>query len=179
VRRGLLAAPLVAAAALAAGGFPDHAPVAMTGGFGERTCASCHFGTDLNDPGGAFAIEGVPARYVPGAEYALRVRLARPGMGAAGFQLTARYAGGGGAGAQAGSLAAEGAAEVRAAEDVQYAGHTDGRSAAAAGEAAWTVRWRAPDGGGPVVFHAAANAADGDESPLGDHVYTVQAIARP
>lgn len=179
MRRALLAAPLGAAVALAAAAFPDHAPAAMTGGFGERTCATCHFGAEPNDPAGTFAVEGVPERFVPGAEYALRVRLARPGMGAAGFQLSARYAEGPDAGAQAGTLAAEGAAEVRAEFGVQYAGHTDGRSAAAEGQAAWTVRWRAPERGGAVVFHAAANAADGDESPLGDHVYTVQKTVRP
>jgi hypothetical protein len=173
--RGWIAAGAAGAALLAAAAFPDHAPVAMTGGFREGTCATCHFGADLDDPGGTFAVEGVPARYTPGAEYALRVRLVRPGMGAAGFQLAARYAGGDAAGRQAGALEAGEGAEVRSAGGVQYAGH-DG--AAAGEEAAWMLRWRAPEGGGAIVFHAVANAADGDESPLGDHVYTARAETR-
>ena len=174
MRRRSAAGAALVAAALAAAAFPDHAPVAMTGGFGEATCASCHFGSPLNDPGGSLAVDGIPARYAPGTTYDLRLRLARPGMEAAGFQLTARYTDG----AQAGALDAGPGAEVRVHEGVGYAGHTDG-AAADAGEAAWTVRWTAPDTGGAVVFHAVANAADGDESPLGDHVYTAEIGTRP
>lgn len=32
--------------------------------------------------------------------------------------------------------------------------------------------WRAPEGLGSVVFHIAANAANGDDSPLDDFIYT-------
>ena len=174
MKRHAAAGAALLVAAVAAAAFPDHAPVAMTGGFGEATCASCHFGSALNDADGSFAVDGVPARYSPGATYDLRVRLARPGMEAAGFQLTARYADG----TQAGALDAGAGAEVRVHEGVRYAGHTD-VAAADAGEAAWTVRWTAPESAGAVVFHAVANAADGDESPLGDYVYTAEIGTRP
>jgi hypothetical protein len=36
----------------------------------------------------------------------------------------------------------------------------------------WTLVWTAPDRGGTVMFHAAGNAADGDDSAMGDHVHT-------
>lgn len=166
-------------ALLAAAAFPDHAPLGLTGGFGEGTCATCHFGADLDAPGGTFAVDGVPERYTPGAEYALRVRIARPGMAAAGFQLSARYADGPAAGTGAGALEGSEGAAVRARGGVEYAGHSGAAHPGPGGEAAWTLRWRAPMEGGAVVFHAAGNAADGDGSPLGDHVYTARTVARP
>ncbi len=38
----------------------------------------------------------------------------------------------------------------------------------------WRIRWTAPaHPRGAVVFHLAANAANDDESPLGDFIYTM------
>jgi hypothetical protein len=41
------------------------------------------------------------------------------------------------------------------------------------------VPWTAPNGGGPVIFHAAANAADGNGSADGDFVYTATGESSP
>lgn len=171
---------LAAAASLAAAGsarvhgraYPYGAPPASTGGFGEPTCLMCHFGGELNDPAGSLAIEGLPARYAPGQAYRLIIRLRRPEMAVAGFQLSARTA----AGAQAGTLApADTRTQVQPGTGgVTYAGHTElGSRPASPGAAEWTVVWTAP-AAGPVSFHASANAADDDRSPLGDHVYAVE-----
>ncbi|HEX9611604.1 MAG TPA: choice-of-anchor V domain-containing protein, partial [Gemmatimonadales bacterium] len=46
-----------------------------------------------------------------------------------------------------------------------------GTSVAAGGTGRWTFRWTAPDAGA-VAFHVAANAANDDDSPLGDFIYT-------
>lgn len=187
-RPALVLLPLaLTAASLAAAGsarghgraFPYGAPPAHTGGFGEPTCAQCHFGGELNDPAGSLTIEGLPARYTPGQAYRLIIRLRRPQMGAAGFQLSARTP----AGAQAGTLApAEGGAasvQVQTADGIQYAGHTEpGSRLATPGAAEWRVVWTAPSAG-PVTFHAAANAADDDHSPLGDYVYAMERTAGP
>lgn len=43
----------------------------------------------------------------------------------------------------------------------------------------WTVRWTAPDSGRDLVVNVSAVAADGDDSQLGDHVYTLEAVAEP
>ena len=45
--------------------------------------------------------------------------------------------------------------------------------------ARWSFSWQAPteggpEGGGPVVIHVAANSGNGDNSPLGDLVYTTE-----
>jgi hypothetical protein len=182
----IMAGALALAAATAAAGsarvhgraYPYGAPAASTGGFGESTCQMCHVGAGLNEAGGSLAVEGLPERYAPGETYRLVVRLRRGEMGAAGFQLSARTA----AGAQAGRLEATGTqTTVQASGGVQYAGHTEaGSSPGQPGAAEWTVRWTAPArGAGPVRIHAAANAADGDRSPIGDHVYAVEKSVAP
>lgn len=183
----LTAVALAAAASLAAAGsarvhgraYPYGAPPGTTGGFGEPTCAMCHFGNALNAPAGSLTIEGLPARYTPGQAYRLIIRLRRPQMAVAGFQLSARTA----AGAQAGTLAAaaDGAesVQVQAAAGIQYAGHTeDGSRTATPGAAEWRVVWTAP-ASGSVTFSAAANAADDDNSPLGDYVYALERRSQP
>ena len=159
--------------------YPHGAPPGTTGGFGEPDCRQCHFGAELNEAGGSLAVDGLPSRYMPGETYRLIVRLRRGELGAAGFQLAARTA----AGAQAGRLAADDA-RTRVQEDpcgVQYAGHTTAGSAVASSDStAWTVQWTAPSAAaGPVTFSAAANAADGDASPLGDYVYALERAVPP
>jgi hypothetical protein len=187
MRSFLVAAAALAAAASLAGAdssrvhgraFPFGAPPGTTGGFGEPTCAQCHFGGELNDPAGSLTIEGLPERYTPGQAYRLIVRLRRPQMGAAGFQLSARTP----AGAQAGTLVPEAGSEavkVQTVAGISYIGHTEpGSRLATPGASEWRVLWTAASAG-PVTFHAAANAADDDRSPLGDYVYALERRARP
>lgn len=182
--RAAAAAFLMAAGALAAsplldrGGdvqaFPDHPPVAHTGGFGEPTCTRCHAGAAPNDAAGSLALRGAPEAYAPGGRYRIAVVLERAEMAAGGFQLAARCADG----TQAGRLAAADPARVGVAEDgrtgVSYAHQTaDGTAPARPGHAEWAVEWTAPAAGcGAVRFDGAANAGNGDGSALGDHVYT-------
>lgn len=176
-----LAAALTAAGSTRVHGraYPYGAPPGTTGGFGEPTCQMCHFGGELNDPAGSLTIEGLPERYTPGQAYRFIVRLRRPQMAAAGFQLSIRTA----AGAQAGTFAADSAAgvQVQAARGIQYAGHTEpGSRVPTPGAAAWPVFWTAPaTAAGPLTLSASANAGDGDSSPLGDYVYALERTARP
>ena len=159
---------------------PEH-----TGGFGEPTCHACHFAEPLNAPGGSLALEGVPPAYTPGATYRLTVRLRKPDMRRGGFQLAGRFADGSAAGQQAGTLRPVDAERVAitpaGSTAVQYAHHTlDGTALAHPDAAEWTLEWTPPDTArGPVVFHAAANAANDDASAFGDFVYTQQAQSRP
>jgi hypothetical protein len=185
-----LACALAALSALAgsrpARPYVDGPPPAHTGGFGEPTCAACHQGAVVDPPGGALELV-VPATFAPGGEHLVEVRLARPGMRRAGFQLSARFAAGELAGRQAGELLPvetppASQVGVVAAHAVSYAGHTaESAERIEAGEAWWRLRWRAPAGAtaAPVVFHAAANAADYDDSELGDRVYVASALSRP
>ncbi len=98
-------------------------------------------------------------------------------------------AAGWGATASAGAVAAALLAAAQAgtwADGVTYAQHTEAGSAPTApGTVSWTVEWRSPAAGThaaravPVVFHAAANAANDDASEFGDFIYTASATTRP
>lgn len=157
-------------------------PVAHTGGFGEPTCQACHFGADLNLSGSTLEIVGLGSTYQPGQAHRVTVRLTSFEMGAAGFQASARRAEGARRGRQAGALIpVDGRTEVAKGEtgDTQYIQHSRAGSRTNADIVEWTFDWRAPRGAGPVVFHVAANSANGDHSPLEDLVYTTSLQLRP
>lgn len=173
------AALLLSAPALLALHFRDGPPARVTGGFGEDSCAACHFGNELNESRGQLMLAGFPGLYEPGATYALELALARPGMAVAGFQLAIRSDPDR---AQAGTIAMPEAEAshtgVVTERGLQFAQHRLARSAPAAeGIVRWKLTWTAPETGGRVVLHAAAVAGDGDESQAGDHVYTLAAVS--
>jgi hypothetical protein len=147
---------------------------ARTGGFGEPSCHECHWNNELNDPSGRLTLSGVPEDYSPGRQYLITVALAHPELVRGGFQLSARFEDG----TNAGTFANTGPATETVPDEagrVFYAQQTKAGSAAPVkGAARWEVEWTAPAAGraGPILFHVAANAANGDASPLSDFVYT-------
>ncbi|WP_372638537.1 choice-of-anchor V domain-containing protein [Fodinibius sp.] len=161
--------------------YPEHLTGAFTGGFGEQTCRSCHFDYDLNPGEGRLSVSGVPGRITGGETLELRIRLEREELGRAGFQLSARYA----EGKQAGSFEIGDNDRMmfsKAAPDsVEYLQHSSrGSEPLREQETSWTVTWRAPQSlAGPVTFHVAANAANGDQSEFGDFIYTEEITANP
>lgn len=152
-------------------------PPGHTGGFGEPTCQACHEGEPLNAYGGSVTILGLPEAYEPGLSYLLTVVLRADETAVAGFQLSARFAGGPDAGITAGRLSST-SPRVTITEDAaarRYAHHTvDGSVAPDSDGSSWTVEWVAPAAGGAVVFHVAANSGNGDNSPLMDLVYQAE-----
>jgi hypothetical protein len=161
----------------------ERPPAAHTGGFGEPTCDACHFGDAVNSGPGTLRLGG-PGRWTPGETYIITIDLMHPDLRAAGFQLTARFAANG---EQAGRLTplepTARRTDITVDARVEYAHHLlAGTEPTAPGSASWRVRWTAPDAAPPgtsVLFHAAANAADGDDSPLGDFIYTAAAASSP
>lgn len=156
----------------------DGAPPAHTGGFGEPTCQACHVGGGLNAPGGALGVEGLPTSYRPGEPYRIRVVLHSEDMTAAGFQAALRFSGGDLDGTQAGRLEPiDSSTSVRrdSTTDVRYVQHSASGSGVSPSEVAvWSFRWTAPREEGVVLLHVAANSANGDNSPLGDLIYTAE-----
>lgn len=159
---------------------PEGPPPGHTGGFDEPTCQSCHTGYALDLPGGTLSVEGVPVRWEPGAEYVLTVVLRSEDMGAAGFQLSARTPDGLPAGRWS-------TLDDRVAVDVvgdtvppgAYARQTRvGSAVDDPGVVSWRLVWRAPLEAAEVWFHGAANSGNGDNSPLGDLVYTTSLATR-
>jgi hypothetical protein len=177
----IAAAAILPAVPLVATAFRDGPLPGFTGGFNEPACTQCHFDNPPNAPGGTLRIEGVPSTYTPGRRYALTISVARPGLTHGGFELASRFSAGPQAGRQAGTLTGlDARTRVIQSPDhaVQYIQHTRAGAEAAAGEARWRVEWIAPDRGqGDVTFHVAGNAANGDESPLGDFIYTASRSA--
>jgi hypothetical protein len=165
----------------AAARYAESAPPGFSGGFGEQTCHACHFHADLNAEPGRVTLSGVPERFVSGERYALTVTLTRPGLALGGFQLTARLEDGG---AQAGTLAPAAGEDDRLGIDVQdaiqYANQRrKGAEPVAPNTSRWALDWTAPETSGPVVFHVAANAADGDERVDGDYIHTAVVKTSP
>jgi hypothetical protein len=160
--------------------YAEGAPPGFSGGFKEESCHACHFHAEPNAPGGQLTIEGLPTKFVAGEKYLLTITLTRNSMRRAGFQLAARFKD---RGAQAGTLE-PGAGEnervkVESQGGLQYAGQKIAGVPVNGAAAKWTIEWTAPAHGGPVIFHAAANAADGNESADGDFVYTTTGESLP
>ncbi len=157
----------------------DGPPPGHDGGPGRPDCRACHFDAALNRAEGAFVLSGLPPSYRFGQTYKLRLTLSDPAMVLAGFQLSARFAGGGNE--SAGTLGAV-TGDVDAVGDADsgpaYLQHNAPR-VAEDNAVAWDVEWTAPESGGEVTFSAAANAANGDDSELGDAVYALRARAVP
>ena len=159
--------------------YRDGPPAGFSGGFGEDHCQACHAGDKLNASPGRLTILA-PQRYSSGETYAVTITLTRPGMAIGGFQFTARFEEGG---AQAGTLALAGGQQDRIKvltdRDVQYAYHLrPGTQPTATDVVRWTLHWTAPAGRRPVLFHAAANAANGDDSQAGDFIYLARVRSR-
>lgn len=159
----------------------DGPPLSRTGGFGELTCAECHIDLELNSPGGALLVEGVPGSFAPGTAYVITVVVEGEGMGRAGFQAAARFEQGERAGTPAGRLLPlDDRTIVRSEGGIDYIHHTAGGSELGAGDvASWSFEWLAPPDLAPVVFHVTGNSANGDNSPLGDLIYTTEVVVPP
>lgn len=158
-------------------------PLGHTGGFGEPTCRFCHTDLELNAPGGALGIQGLPATYDPGTTYRIAIVLMSEDMGAAGFQAAIRFDAGDRRGQQAGTLAAvDDRVDVRTDEEsgIAYAFQTleGSELAQTGGSVTWEFDWTAPGARDPIAIHAAANAAGGDNSPFGDLIYVAEERSR-
>ena len=155
--------------------YAEGAPPGFTGGFTEQSCDACHFHAAPNAGPGKLTIDGVPERFVAGQVYRLTIGLTQPGMKLAGFQLAARFKDDGG---QAGTFGRESEKDLRVGVEtqsgVQYAGQRrDGAAVITPNESRWTLMWTAPSATRTVLFHVAANGANGDERADGDYVYTL------
>ena len=163
---------------LAPGPYVSNPPLGHTGGFGEPTCQACHTDSALNHPDATLTTEGLPERYNSEAVYHITVSVTGSGQGRNGFQASIRFADGSQRGLQAGSLSAVDRRVVVVSDTltaVQYAFHsTIGTEPVAAERGEWVVEWTAPRSGDAVVLHVAGNSANGDNSPFGDLIHTLE-----
>lgn len=150
---------------------------ARTGGFGEMTCHQCHSQNPLNDPSGRVTLSGVPTTYAPGERYMITVAVAHPQLVRAGFQMSARFETGDSAGRNAGMFTPSDHVTEAVPDDggrITYIQHSpEGADVREPGTGRWTFEWTAPSpSAGAIVFHLAANAANGDGLSRGDFVFT-------
>lgn len=171
---GAAAFASVAATPAPASAFPEGALPGHTGGFGEESCSSCHFGGAQGERIG-MRVEGLNV-FEPGARYRFFIRVMDPDAAVAGFQLALRFEGGRNAGAI--SPAGEDS-QTSSLDDVIYVSHT-APLRLEDGEAAWALEWTAPDSAhGPVWLHAAVVSGADDQSPIGDNVQTLELTLEP
>jgi hypothetical protein len=156
--------------------FLDGPPPGFTGGFGEPTCQQCHFGNGLNDPSGALALLGADVGYDPGGTLSLTVRLSSPQLAVGGFQMSVRDVDGKSTG-----LLQSTDSRTKLVSDttgVQYLEHTylgAEQLGQPSGIAEWNVLLRLPlDAPDTLVINVAGNAANGDNSALGDYIYSTE-----
>jgi len=171
--RRLLAFVLVSALPGTAATFENGPLPANTGGFGETDCSACHFDNTVNAGNGNLTIEGVPEVFEQGRRYALTIVLSHPDLVGGGFQVSVRNTDGGPAGELA-SADNDVSATTLTTTGVTYLQHNRPR-ANASGAVRWNVTWKAPEAGDNAIVSVAANATNGDASPLGDYVYLADA----
>ena len=167
---------LLSVVSSAAFAYSSGPPPGRTGGFGEGTCSSCH---EFDGGSGSFAIFGVPAQYNPGQTYSIRVELSQAGQRRWGFQLAARFQSDG---TQAGTIQVTNSTNTQITRflGISYLSHTFLGTMAGTpdGPVSWTFDWVAPsEASGTVQFNAAGNAANFDDTPDGDHIYTAQEVS--
>jgi hypothetical protein len=148
--------------------------------FGEHSCTECHGGT-ANSGNGSLDLTGVPAAYVPGQKYNVRVSLQQTGQKRWGFELATRT----GDGAQAGQLevGADGFTQIKTDGGVQFIEHTlaGTRAGTANGPVNFDFAWTAPATNvGEVFFSVAGNAANNNGvNDSGDSIYTKEESVNP
>jgi len=176
----LLAWP-ASGATTAPAAFRSNPPLGHTGGFGEPTCQACHLDAALNHPDATLSIEGLPDRYVAGAVYLITVSITGVGQGRNGFQASIRFADGPQRGLQAGELHPADRRVLVGADTltaVQYAVHSEiGAEPVSAERGEWVVEWTAPQSSSSVVLHVVGNSANGDDSPFGDLIHTLERMS--
>ena len=170
---------MLLAAVVSVRAYPKGAPPGVTGGFGEQTCNECHDSYMLNEGRtksfGDVVVTGFPKEYTPGQTYPIKVEITHQQDGGAwGFQLATRAKE---THAQAGTLKpTDDHTQILSMQSIDYITHTaDGTFSNV-----FEFTWAAPASAvGEIVVNTAANAANGDASPVGDYIYSTSLSMAP
>ncbi len=151
-------------------------PNGRTDAPGEGNCTACHSSFPLNSGAGSLAVTDLGG-WEAGQTYDLTVTMADPDASRWGFELTILDD----AGNSAGTLQSGGASTQTSTSGSRVYGKqtSSGTQTGTSGQASWTMSWTAPTGlEGDVTIYLAGNAANGNGSTQGDHIYT-SAMAWP
>ena len=170
-------------------GFSSGPPIARTGALvdGGLNCTACHRTfAPANSGSGRVSVSTVS--YTPGVKQTITVMVEDPDAQRWGFQLTARLRSD--ENKEAGTFSVTDGMRVRCAPDgraapcdgdKEFAEHVAaGTQLGTRGHGMFTVEWTPPaQDVGEVIFYAAGNAANGDGTNNGDHIYTTSKVLRP
>ena len=167
---------LISAPALA---FPDGPEPGLTGGQGYADCSSCHFAGPAPSENSGISLRGLVEQMVPGEHYQWVLEVRDPEQRVGGFQLAVRDLD---TQQSIGELVfGDGLRALDAVledKQVTFLSHSEPQVAQADGGeqiTRWQLEWVAEQAGN-IEVSIAAVAADGDDSALGDNVYTFSRI---
>ncbi|MEL6446425.1 MAG: choice-of-anchor V domain-containing protein [Pseudomonadota bacterium] len=145
--------------------YPEGSPWGAADPTADEHCASCHWERQPVMASRALDLDGLPKRIAAGQAYVLTVTLTGTDAAVSGFQLIASAEG------QPAGLFESGDRDVESAAIGAQIRSTATRPTTG-DMARWRLVWRAPAKlDGPVIFHAAASAANDDGSPFGDQIH--------
>jgi hypothetical protein len=151
-------------------------PIATAGVPGESDCTECHTSFALNSGQGSLKVQPDSLTYTPGQTMKIRVILSDPSAQRWGFNLTARLSSN--TANPGGNITITDAANTQirtGTNNVQHVTHTSaGTRLGTTLSTSWEVTWTAPAdaSAGTVTFYATGNAANGDGTNNGDHIYS-------
>lgn len=174
-------------------GFSTGPPIKRTGAAvdGGTNCSACHrtFAPANSDPTGSVRITA--DNYTPGVKQTIKVTVSHPTAARWGFQLTARTMSDDSK--PAGTFAANDVVKIMCddgstlgvlgpcqATQLFFAEHISAPRGNPGDGFTFTVDWTPPATDvGDVIFYAAGNAANGDGTFNGDHIYTTSRRVSP
>lgn len=173
----LASVALVVAVSLPVFAFPDGPEPEFTGGKGFADCSSCHFAGPPKSDASGIQLHGLAEQMVPGELYRFTVEVNDPEQRVGGFQLAIRDLT---TGESVGELKHGDGLRIFAYKGVDFLSHSEPQNSQQQGQVQrvyWEFEWRA-EPAEELEFSVAAVAADGDDSSLGDNVYTFSRIIR-
>ncbi|MCC5879651.1 MAG: hypothetical protein JJU03_07140 [Idiomarina sp.] len=155
--------------------FPDGPEPGYTGGQGYADCSSCHFAGPDKSAASRIELYGLAEQMVADETYELTLLVSDPEQRLGGFQLAIRDLA---TGESVGELKVGDNQQISSYQGVDFLSHSEPQQAQPEeGEQVtrWKFQWRAANAN-DIEISAAAVAADGDDSSLGDNVYTISRI---
>jgi len=144
-------------------------------------CTLCHNSFALNSGSGTLSLDGLPANgFIPDETYNLVLSLEHSGAMRWGFEITVIYETGGNY-LRGGQMVITDPAHTQislgSGNDPDYAKHTSaGTYPGTSGPTSWQFDWTAPNASVDMVtFYFVGNAANNNDSRLGDYIYAVTA----
>ena len=155
--------------------FPEGPEPEYTGGQGYDDCSSCHFAGPAKTPASGIQLSGLAEQIIPGEFYQLSLEVTDPEQQVGGFQLAIRDLS---SGHSVGQLQAGEGQQVIEHAGVTFLSHNQPQIAQQKRDAqrtTWQFGWQA-QAAAELEVSVAVVAADGDDSSLGDNVYTFSRI---